>query len=247
MSELRKALDPLIGRMRREETMLVKLQEGPSQCPSLAHIYDFFAPRSSKLTIWSFGLGFGGIETNFIESTGSKVHVFDARPEAVEKNKQIQRVLQSHELDENDPDWIKPLADVWIPPNKLIFSTTIPWSHDGILTVNGQQTSITQIKTSEVPRVDICKIEYPGLTYEIVYILLHTGYRPGLLYIRWDEHPDKGTEAMLCAGHLQNCGYGLAAELDGYFLYRFIDDCVYETCSWARTDCINPLFDKSAP
>ena len=98
-----------------------------------------------------------------------------------------------------------------------------------------------------MPRVDICKIEYPGLTYEIIYTMLHAGYRPGLLYIRWDEHPDKGTEAMLCAGHLQNCGYGLAAELDGYFLYRFVDDCVYETCSWSRTDCINPLFAKSAP
>jgi hypothetical protein len=227
--------------------MLIKLQEGPYQCPSLTNLYDFFAPRSSKLTIWSFGLGFGGIESNFIESTGSTVNVFDARPDAVQKNEQIQRVLTSHELEENDPTWLTPLADVWIPPNKLLFFTKLPWSHEGTLLVNGVQTPLTKINVDEVPRVDICKIEYPGLTYALVYNILNAGYRPGLLYIRWDEHPDIGTNAMLCAGHLQNSGYGLAAEVDGYFLYRFIDECVYEKCSWARNDCINPLFAKTAP
>jgi len=245
MFELRKTLDPLIHDRRKK--MLVKLQEGPSSCPSLAQLYDFFAPRSSKLTIWSFGLGYGGIETNFIESTGSTVHVFDARPEAVEKNSLIQRVLASHETLEDDPEWVTPLADVWIPPNKLIFSTKVPWSHEGTLVVNDVQTPLTKIKVDEVPRVDICKIEYTGLTYMIVYNLLEAGYRPGLLYIRWDQHPDMGVNAMLCAGHLQNCGYTLMAELDGYFLYRFIDQCVYEKCSWARDDCVNPLFAKTTP
>jgi len=227
--------------------MLIKLQEGTYNCPSLAQLYDFFAPRSSKLTIWSFGLGYGGIECSFIESTGSTVHVFDARPEALQKNEQIQRVLVSHECSSEDADWIQPLADVWIPANKLVFSTQIPWSHDGTLIVNDVQTSLTKISTDKVPRVDICKIEYPGLTYKIVYNILNAGYRPGLLYIHWDQHPDMGINAMLCAGHLQNCGYSLLAELDGYFLYRFIDQCVYERCSWARTDCANPLFAKTAP
>jgi hypothetical protein len=227
--------------------MLIKIQEGPYQCPSLAQLYEFFAPRSSKLTIWSFGLGYGGIESSLIESTGSIVNVFDSRPEAIKKNEQIQRVLASHEISEGDPEWLTPLSDVWIPPNKLIFSTNIPWSHEGTIVVNDVQTPLTEIKVNEVNRVDICKIEYPGLTYEIVYTMLNAGYRPGILYIRWDQHPDIGTNAMLCAGHLQNCGYALIAELDGYFVYRFIDQCVYETCSWAKTDSPNPLFYKTVP
>jgi len=227
--------------------MLIKIQEGPSNCPSLEGLYDFFAPRSSKLTIWSFGLGYGGIESNFIESTGSTVHVFDARPDAIDKNEKIQRVLASHELLENDPEWLTSLTDIWVPPNKMIFSTKIPWSHEGNLVVHDVQTPLTKINSDEIPRVDICKIDYHGLTYEIVYNILNAGYRPGLLYIRWDEHPDLGINSMLCAGHLQNCGYGLIIELDGYFLYRFIDECVYETCSWVRNDCINPLFAKTAP
>ena len=49
---------------------------------------------------------------------------------------------------------------------------------------------------------------------------------------------------MICAGHIQTTGYRLIGQQDNWFLYIFIDDCMYESCSWARTDVNNPLFEE---
>jgi hypothetical protein len=215
--------------------------EGTGLYPTLAKIYEFFSPRSSKLTIWSFGLGVGGIETDFVESTGSKVCIFDARPEARQTFATMERVLLNHTAESDDPAWAAPLATKWISPAKLTLSSVIPFSHNGKIVVNGVETACAEMSVDSVPQVDICKIEYPGLTYQIVYTLLTTGYRPGLMYIRWDEHPDENVSAMLCAGHLQTAGYTLMATVNGFFLYRYVDECCYDTCSWARTDCMNPM------
>ena len=46
---------------------------------------------------------------------------------------------------------------------------------------------------------------------------------------------------MLCAGHLQSCGYKLLNATNDYFLYAFNDQCIYESCSWARSDVDNPM------
>ena len=221
--------------------MAVNLMEGDSSYPTLSKLYEFFSPRSSKLTIWSFGLGYGGIETDLIESTGSTVQVFDAREPSQGNFATIQRILESHTTIEGDPEWTASLPNKWIQPSKLTLSTALPWYYDGAMVVNGVSTSFSAISFTSVPRVDICKIDYPGLTYQIVYMLLTTGYRPGLLYIRWDEHPDEDVAAMLCAGHLQSSGYEMMKESGGFFLYRYIDECLYESCSWARSDCKNPM------
>ena len=215
--------------------------EGTGQYPTMKKLYEFFAPRSSKLTIWSFGLGFGGIETDFVESTGSMVHIFDARPEARQTFALIDRVLLNHTSETDDPAWVAPIASKWISPTKLTLSSILPWSHTGKLMVNGVETTCEQMSVDSVPQVDICKIDYPGLTYHIIYTLLTTGYRPGLMYIRWDNHPDENVSSMLCAGHLQTAGYTLMSTENGFFLYRYVDECVYDTCSWARTDCANPM------
>ena len=221
--------------------MAVERKEGDSTYPTLKSLYQFFSPRSAKLTIWCFGLGYGGMESDFVDGTGSVVNIFDARPKSQENFAILRRVLETHSRNDEDPSWTVSLPNKYIDPTKLVLSSIIPWSFDGNIMVDSVNTACVKISTEDIPRVDICKIDYPGLTYHIVYMILTTGYRPGIMYIRWDEHPDENVSAMLCAGHLQTAGYELMMESGGVFLYRYIDECIYDTCSWSRTDCKNPM------
>jgi hypothetical protein len=215
--------------------------EGLLKYPAYNQLFHFFTPRTSKITVWSFGFNYGGIEADIVEGTGANIHVFDARQDAKERYDTVMRVLKTHKLEAGDPEWVAALKDKWVLTKRFTYDTVLPWSFDGSLNVSGVDTQLKAFSLDTTPRIDVCKIDYPSLTYDIVYMLLKKGYRPGIMYIRWDEHPDQSTPAMLCAGHLQNTGYELLKEIDGFFLYRFNDTCLYEFCSWARSDCPNPL------
>jgi len=235
---------PQQSQQSQQQPLFTVSQEGLLSYPAYNQLFHFFSPRTSKITVWSFGFNFGGIEAGIVEGTGSTLQIFDARPDAKERYDTAMRVLKTHKLEENDPEWVAPLKEKWVLTKRFQYNTVLPWSFDGSLTVSGVETPFKAISLDTTPRVDLCKIDYPSLTYHIVYMLLSAGYRPGILYIRWDEHPDHSTPAMLCAAHLQNTGYELVKEIDGYFLYRYNDQCLYEYCSWGRSDCPNPLVSE---
>ena len=209
--------------------------------PTIQNMYEFFAPRTKNIEIWSYGFRLGGVEVDFAESTGAKIKVFDARPGKKEDYDIFARVLNTHESQPSDPEWAANLTSVWILPDSTTFSKALPWSHSGNLDISG---TFTELFKSETTRIDICKIDYDTFTSEIVYMIMNKGYRPGLLYIHWNEHPDESNITMACAGHLQNLGYRLLHSTNNYFIYMFFDECMYEICSWSRNDCVNPLFDE---
>jgi len=220
--------------------MLATKQDGPTQFPTLEDLYSFFSPRSKKITVWSFGLDYGGFETDVMQSLGCKIQLFDHRESTAQRFDLISRVLKEHETLETDPEWASEIANKWVLPNLLTLNTSLPWSFDGKL----EGADLKKMNTQDVPRVDVCKISLTGLETQIVYNILSTGYRPGLFYIHWTEHPDSSTSAMLCAGHLQNSGYKLLKAVDNYFVYIFTDQCLYESCSWARSDVANPMLEE---
>ena len=86
--------------------------------------------------------------------------------------------------------------------------------------------------------------ENKTFTDEIVYQLLRSPYRPGLLFVCWPIGPDDSNESAACAGHLQTMGYRLLAAAGSFYTYIYVDQCMYEICSWARTDCNNPMFEE---
>jgi len=217
--------------------------DGDISFPSVSNLYSFFAPRSKNITIWSIGFNCGGVEADFMESCGAKVKIFDGRPDAKEKFDAFDTSLKTHKPDAKFP-WTEKLAKQWILPNLCSFSPVLPWSMTGQFTINGVEMRTEQVDLSGTPRIDIAKIHYPGLETHIIYTLLNEGYRPGLLFVNWTNHPDESVPAMLCAGHLQTTGYTLVKNIENYFLYMYTDSCYYETCSWARSDCDNPMFKE---
>ena len=204
-------------------------------------MYDFFSPRAKKITVWSYGFHRGGFEVDIAESTGAKVNIFDARPESLANYAIFDRVMKTHENTPEDPKWAADMTNFWIIPDSTTFSKVLPWAHSGNLVVNDCATELVK---ADAERVDICKADYGEFTTDIVYMILSKGYRPGIFYVHWDKHPDEASSTMACAGHLQTLGYRLLLSVENYFLYMFVDDCMYELCSWARTDSSNPMFDE---
>ena len=215
---------------------MIQLQDGSSIVPAHANLYHFFQPRTRKITVVSIGVDEFGLESYITEQTGCTVYSFDHRSNSKEKYDLLQSVLQKKNETKEVPEWIQNLEKRWIEPSKLLFSQILPLGFNG--TVDG-------VETSSIPfqKIDILCVNIPQFETKVVYSILDSGFRPGIVHIRWDKHPDENSSSMLCAGHLQMCGYTLMGYVENSFLYMFNDQCVYETTSWASTDSINPALE----
>jgi hypothetical protein len=139
---------------------------------------------------------------------------------------------------QENPELLK-LAKVWILPNKL-FETSNP---DNLL--NSYKTVLTQsaelIKTS-TDRISFVKFELSnGKERMHIYKLLDEGYRPSLLCVKWSYDLEEDFSTANCAGHLVNIGYVHIALENGYSLYYYTDNCVYDVVSWKDVYYGNPL------
>jgi hypothetical protein len=218
--------------------------EGKLKFPSLNSLYSMFSPRSKLLNVWCLGFTFGAVEADLQSSLGCEIKIFDNRKDAKERYTIFKRVMTDHTVNDDDPYWIKNMVSVWTNMKRYHFAETLPWSFNAILDLSGNTVETKKINESETERVDICKIDYPDFEIELLQGILKAGYRPGLIYIRWTNHPDTNTNSMLAAGHLQTLGYELIGEADNYFLYYFNDECYYECCSWADTKVKNPMITE---
>jgi hypothetical protein len=217
------------------------IKEGLGEVPTIASMYDFFSPRTKSITIWSIGFGFGGVEANIAESTGAHIQIFDCSPTSKSNYEIFNRVMEEHETKEGDPKWAEELCDHWILPDSTTFNTYIPASFTG--TLQNTEVNIT-LQETKVERVDICKVDIGSYTTTFLYNFLDQGYRPGLLWVKWPAHPDESSQTMAAAGHLQTLGYRLLKSVDNFFLYIYLDECMYEICSWNVTGIGNPMFHE---
>lgn len=212
-------------------------KEGSVNFPSLHNLYDFFTPRSKQISVVSVGLDYCGFEVDIIENTGCTVHIYDNRWGSEEKYKMVERITREHKAQDTDPTWAKGFADRWIPKNRMVFHKSLPFQYSGSLNVLGD------LEVFREERLDVLKLSYDDFNTLFLYNFLNMGYRPGLIYINWSSHPDESNESMIAAGHLQNCGYQLLAAEGKWFLYMFMNQNIYESVSWARTDCMNPMLN----
>lgn len=214
-------------------------KDGDIHFPSVTNLYDFFSPRTKDITVWSVGFRNCEFECDIAESTGAKVHMFDAREGRPARYEIFNRIMNTHETDASDPEWVSDLTDHWILPDSTVFSSTLPGLYTGSLDISG---TLTQFSRFSADRVDLVKVDYDEHTSYLVNSILQHGYRPGLFWVMWDKHPDESNLTMATAGNLQTLGYRLLKAEGNSFVYIFVDECMYEICSWARTDSANPMF-----
>lgn len=215
--------------------------ESTTKYPILKDLYHFFSPRAKAITALSFGLDSLGIESHLISSTGCKITICDSRPGKEESYNYFLNILKTHTPIDSNNSWENQLSQRWILHKNFSFQTTIPYFFTGSVDLSGETIQCEKYKQE---RIDFCKIDYKEFNTHILYSLLNAGYRPGVLLVHWNRHPDQFTDSMLCAGHIQNSGYCLAGCENNWFLYVYIDNCLYESCSWARTDVANPMMDE---
>ena len=93
-------------------------------------------------------------------------------------------------------------------------------------------------------RIDILKIDMSGGAERLaLYEILDAGFRPAVIMIRWAEEPDSHPGVRVAAGNLQNCGYVLVKKEAQKYLYCYVDNDMYATCSWELEGVVNPMVD----
>jgi hypothetical protein len=119
-------------------------------------------------------------------------------------------------------------------------------SEDSPYIINGDDIKIVDRSIlRKLEKVDICKVDTDAITTRmIIYELIDSGFRPGILLVRFNDSPDTNTSSQLVAGHLQNCGYSLMGVHEDKYLYYFTDNCLYDYCSWTEVGIENPLINE---
>ncbi len=218
------------------------IQDDSKEYPILKKLNTFYS--NPNLTVWSIGFHKGGFECEIADILKCKLHIFDGRPSSKRMFDTVCRVLTNHHVDTGDEPWFEKLSKCIVTKDSFSFSTAIPGFQTGALDLSGIPTQTFALSTTTIPKIDFLKIDYAEYETQIIYALMNAGYRPGLISIHWDKNPDESTPSMLAAGHLQTCGYTLVGYKGNSFLYRYNDNCLYEMCSWSRTDCHHPILEE---
>ena len=96
---------------------------------------------------------------------------------------------------------------------------------------------------NNMDQIDMCKIDMNQNkdSRMILYKLLDNGFRPSVIYIRFEECPDEYVPVKLCTGHIQNCGYSLIGIHENKYIFYFTGECLYDICYWGNPSIENPL------
>jgi hypothetical protein len=144
------------------------------------------------------------------------------------------------------------VSKTWVLPNKISLGPSAlqflqPNPHLG-LPKNGQHTIHDQLKSvferlKSEEMIHILKLELPdGLERSLVYQFMDSGFRPSLIMIKWSHDLDDHIPTAHCAGHLVNSGYALVSFQNGYALYMYTDESLYDICSMKTVGLQNPIF-----
>jgi hypothetical protein len=205
--------------------------------PVFRNLWDFFAAKGNKTIFVGIGTGPSPlVELHFSESLGCKLHIFEEEEENCKKWKETQDILKTRKTNDSTSDFAKPAQKKWVLPQNIVIHPSMP-------TFSSLKSIVSSLGENE--RIDILKLECStAKTAEVLYSVLHNGYRPGILLIHWETSPDSTLETTLLAGHMQNIGYGLVTKNKNNYLYYFTDKNLYEMCSWEVSEVANPLVAK---
>ena len=137
------------------------------------------------------------------------------------------------------------VAKTWVLPTKLHMGPNISTFYAPV--ENPVQKALTPIfaQIQIEPKIHYLKIEVTnGFERNLVYTLLDSGFRPGLFLIKWSKDIDEDIATAYCAGHLQSVGYNLISLENGYALYFYSDQPLYDICSFKTIGLKNPILQS---
>ncbi len=161
---------------------------------------------------------------------------------------QVQDILKQRMKYPNvkDDPRLEKIAKTWVLGNKVRVGPPA----DSILGVSENSAaeclaSVFKEVKSEDSVIHFMKVEVNGgAERQFVYKLLDNGFRPSLLLVRWSHDVDDNVPTAHCVGHLLNSGYCLVSVHEGYSLYHFNDQVLYDICSMKVPSLKNPIMDS---
>ena len=225
--------------------------------PILEGIWDFFSSKASKTVFVSVGSGESPLpELDLSEMLGCPIHVFETRSSTQQKWEEVKDILKTRKAKEDTSLFAKDAVKKWVLPRNIRVDGTLPFSHVGELTVEGEKVVTSSLREKveaiseslgfpkDQAHIDLLKIDAPGMEDLVLSATLKAMFRPSLIIVRWTHLPDEEMNTMLMAAHLQTLGYRLLAYEGSKFLYYYTDVNYYEICSWQSVGPSNPLISE---
>ena len=169
----------------------------------------------------------------------------------IDKVKEILTQRAKYPGVKDDPEALM-VSKTWVLPNKISLGPSAlqflqPNPHIGLeencahsIQYNFKSV-FERLKSEEM--IHILKLELPaGLERSLVYQFMDSGFRPSLVMIKWSHDLDEHIPTAHCAGHLVNSGYALVSFQNGYALYMYTDESLYDICSMKTVGLQNPIF-----
>jgi hypothetical protein len=217
---------------------LTKIGPKDAPYPMMDAIWDFFSTKGVKTVFLSIGSGPTCLpELELAETIGCPLLKLET-PETAKPWTEIKELLKTRKATETTSEFAKPAARKWVLPKNLLVVETLPSFTAGTITVNGTQIACQRwhdilAQTGSESRIDLLKLEWPGLEAMLLESLWQSGLRPSLLLVTWSASPDEETTTMNTAAHLQMLGYALVGKEGLNYLYYYTDVNYYETCEWS--------------
>jgi hypothetical protein len=137
------------------------------------------------------------------------------------------------------------IAKTWVLPNKLLMGPSATEFLSPLEDAASRALTPLFEKLKVEPLVHLLKLETGrGFERKLLYSFLDSGFRPSLIMVKWSHDADDHIPTAYCAGHLLNSGYSLVQDVNGYSLYFFRDQPLYDICSLKTVALENPMMTE---
>jgi hypothetical protein len=225
-----------------EITLLHK--NGGDPFPCIKDLYMVFQKKGIRTVFLSLGASPSCIpDLEIAETIGCPVNIICANESEAAAWNEVKECLKTHKpakdplgtfSEGSDKKWV-------LAKNVRVVATE--WK-SGAIVSNVKEACKTMSISEDDTRIDILKVDMSGGAGRLaLYEILDAGLRPAVVIIRWAEEPDSHPGVRVAAGNLQNCGYVLVKKEGPKYLYFFVDNDMYATCSWELEGAVNPMVD----
>lgn len=225
------------------ETTLLHTNGG-DPFPCLKNLYGIFQKKGIRTVFFSIGASPSCIaDLEIAEIIGCPVNIICANESEVATWEEVKVCLKTHKPAKEPLSTFSEGSDKKWVLTKNVRIVAPEWRSNSVRSTVNEACKSMSISEDDT-RIDLLKIDMSGgAERRVLYEILDAGFRPALIMIRWGGEPDSHPGVRLAAGNLQNCGYALSKKEGNKYLYYFVDNDMYATCSWEIEGAINPMVD----
>jgi len=219
-------------------------QGGKDPFPCIKDLYLLFQRKGIRTIFLSIGASSSCMpDLEIAETIGCPVNIICANHSEAAAWDEVKECLKTHKpAKEPLGTFSEGSEKKWVLAKNIRVVAT-EWKSGTILS-SVKEACKSMAVSEDNTRIDLLKIDMSGGVERLALNeILDAGFRPSLLMIRWSEEPDSHPGVRLAAGTLQNCGYVLVKKEGTKYLYFFVDNDMYATCSWEIEGSVNPMVD----